>query len=248
MALHRIMQIFQRSDPAPKAFVGCTRCGGFHHNTCPELREFLKVTTPFLYDGQWATIWQEAKRGNGFRQQFQCERFIDNLIFPDLLSVIKTQKIRWAVIAGFSRQRVQNPEDWHPLFYITERLLECSPGVTPLLGFKQHQQKMSALNAKQRLRILDGFYSNNEEENTFWKPDKVSENLIEKHNFTNQNILLLDDVITTGTTARLTMAHCATKLKKGNWYLYGCLRTPKTSLWLEEEPLETESELKWLGN
>lgn len=203
---------------------GCARCGRLACDGCSHLRSFSRVRSLYTLQNVFAKWVSSAKDAN---QDWSIQLFEDVFIEPFKEIVYQTTvslSVDYIVLAPFRISRLVD-KPWHPILCLfdkmclDERFQKTIAGI--YIGTHRENFKMAHLKTSTRNNetLTQGFPS------LVWDTVKFQERRVANR------ILIIDDVLTSGTTAK----RCQTAQfpfehhEKTDWLLQTLFRTPQST-------------------
>lgn len=203
---------------------GCARCGRASCDGCAHLQNFSRVRSLYTLQNIFAKWVSSAKDAN---QDWSIQLFDEVFMEPFKETIYQTTvslSVDFIVLAPFRISRLVD-KPWHPVLSLfdkmclDERFQKTVAGI--YIGTHRENFKMAHLKTSTRNNetLTQGFRS------LVWDAVKFREQLVANR------ILIVDDVLTSGTTAkRCQSAQLPFELHtKTDWLLQTLFRTPQSN-------------------
>jgi predicted amidophosphoribosyltransferase len=199
--------------------MGCARCGNLSCSGCEAISEFSQVKSLYLYQDLFANILIHSKENDNINTQKVFEELFFIPLKNSIINFISKEGIDCIVISPLRKERILK-SSWHPNLFFEKVILH--------LMEKEFKEK-------QELHIFYPHYtkpkrkqslipSNIRKEKTVIETELL---YLNKFVYENKNILLLDDVLTSGESAILCRQLSAEKFPHAKWNLLTILRAPQ---------------------
>ncbi|KAB8027760.1 hypothetical protein [Fluviispira multicolorata] len=205
----------------------CMRCGKMNCLGCEDLFEFSRVMSFYKYCPEFSKILVLAKDNNDCNAQKLFYELFYNPIKNFLQNYIFENKIEYVVLSPLRKERILN-SGWHTnIFFqhilesITENLKNKNFLIYIYYPHILGSSKKNAIKSKLERRYN---YSNLIEQKISWHCANGNKKLIWDN---NKNLLLLDDVLTTGRTARQLINSIQQVNNNNLWSLFTIFRSPQ---------------------
>jgi len=202
---------------------GCSRCGLRHCQNCSGLKTFSKIESLYSYQAPFSTILDLAK--SKYDQNAQ-KAFFDLFFVPTkrfFIKLFQEKQYSHVILSPLRKERLFF-SSWHTNVFYEQLLLQLKEELQwdhvnlISLHFLSQRQKQALIPSSERKKF-DGLSGKN----------KIYISHLKKYDqdINHQNILLLDDVLTTGQTAFLCQQSCQPHFQNCSWDLFTLFRTPQ---------------------
>ncbi|APJ02785.1 hypothetical protein [Silvanigrella aquatica] len=205
-------------------WISCARCGKDSCYGCEELNEFRKVFSLITYSYGIPEILVLAKDYQDYNAQLLFKEMFFNRTKNYLKQLIIHEQYNCILISPLRKERIMS-SNWHPFIFFEKILNDLKKELaerqiffqilTPLLKKKSHRQAMTPSHKRNEnsgnKENLEIFFSTADQK-------KISTEIFHR-------VLLIDDVLTSGQTAKSIKKVIPFSFEVDNWDLFTLFRS-----------------------